>query len=427
MIYISGQNDSLAELQAREGIPGSLDEYRRKLAELNPELFRKLPKDIKQLPPYTPIYLVTVPKFDMRYSAEIARIVQGYSTLERQTIRNMQEADHDIATSVTTMDLMEDFQTFLSDTKKTLSEPIIATPVYEFNRSLTQKSWLKMSAETLKYAGDFTTMTRGFSEKNKLFELMRQRDLLNHEFLELRGLKGSAAAAARRKLEGKTKELTAQIKKLIPKHVAASAKKNILGLKPEDAAKVRANSTSLKLAKKGVEQIKTTHLDRLTTSGLARLQKMVKGFKVMGDGVKKFATYTNYGLATYSIAEAYAKGGNVARTAFREGTSLYAGTLLSAAAGGGLATLGGIAIGTLAGDAALGAAILVCYPVIGWVVLIVAGAAVAGYISYQTKEVSERVWDAFESGYVKEKALQLGSKIFDEFKYLGEELMKYAP
>jgi hypothetical protein len=424
MLYISGPNDTLLDLHVQEGFEGSFADYQKKFAELNPELVKKIPKDTHKLPMYMPMQLVTMPGQDFKHSSEAARIISTYSLQERQVLRVMQEENHDIPTSVTTTNLLEDFQMYLGGIKKQLGAPLIVTPIYELNRSLTEKSLIKMSGESLKHAAFLKETSTSYFNKNKLFELMKKRDELNHEWLKLRGQKGAGSAAARRALERQTKDLTAQIKKLIPKQIATSGEKYIHGLKADEAAKLRHGASSLKLAKKGAAKIKATHLDRLTVTGLAKQRSLIKGFKVLGDGVKKFATYTNYALAAYAIEETYVQGGNVAKTAFREGTSLYAGTLLSAAAGGGLATLGGIAIGTLAGDATLGAAILVCYPVIGWVVLVVAGATVAGFVSYQTKEVSERVWDAFESGYVKEKIFELGRWIYDDFKFLGEQIAR---
>ena len=80
-------------------------------------------------------------------------------------------------------------------------------------------------------------------------------------------------------------------------------------------------------------------------------------------------------------------------------------------------------IGSVIGDAAFGATLLVCYPVIGWIALTVAGAAVAGAVSYGVKVGAEAVWDGCESGYFKEKAAQFGRWIYADLKYLGEHIM----
>lgn len=422
MLYISGPNDTLREICKKEGFEGSFEDYLKQFAALNPELAKKLSKEQK-LPACTPLQLVAMPGLDSVYSTEVAKIISGYSLQERQVLREMQENNHDIPTNVAAMDVMGEFQTFLANTKKKLGAPVFPTPIYEFNRSLTNKSLIKFSGEAVKHAAHLKETSTAFVDKNNLFALMKKRDELNHKWLQLKQQKGSAAVSARNGLERQTKELTAQIKKLLPKHVNASATKYVLGYKPTDAAKLRSNSSSQKLARKGEAKIKATHLDRLTKTGLAKQRSMIKGFKLFGEGVKKAATYTNYALAAYAIGETYSEGGNVARTAFREGTSIYAGALLSTAVAGGLAGLGGIAIGSLAGDMALGATILVCYPVIGWVVLAVAGAALAGYVSYQTKDLSERVWDSVDTPYVREKIYQFGRWIYEDFKYLGEHIM----
>lgn len=422
MLYMTGPRDSLALLYMQEGYQGSFEEYRKKFAELNPVLVKTLPKDFQMLPPYMPVQLVTNPGEDPIHTMEVATIVSGYSPRERQTLRQMQDENHDIPTSVTALDVMEDFHAFLDQSKKKLTSPIIPTPFYVFDRSLTNKSLIKLTGEGLKHTAYLKETSTAYVGKNKLFELMKRRDELNHEWLQLKGKKG--VDGARKAIEKQTKELTAQIKKLIPRSINASAQKHLHGYKTQDAKRLASNAASLKVAKKGAEKLKATHLDRLNITGLAKHRTMIKGFKMIGNGVKKAATYTNYGLAAYSIADTYAKGGNVAKVAFREGTSLYAGALLSSAVAGGLADLGGIAIGAVAGDMALGATILACCPVVGWVVLAVAGATVAGFVSYQTKDVAERVWDGVESGYVKEKLLQFGRWIYDDFKLLGEHIMK---
>src|SRR6185369_5256880 len=127
MLYITGPSDTLKDLYVREGYTGTFIEYQKKFAEHNPVLAKTLSKDQK-LPPYTAVQLVTLPGEDILHSINVARIVSGYSPTERQTLRVMQEQNHDIPTSLTTMDVLEEFQGFLSETKKTLSSPIIPTP-----------------------------------------------------------------------------------------------------------------------------------------------------------------------------------------------------------------------------------------------------------------------------------------------------------
>jgi hypothetical protein len=334
----------------------------------------------------------------------------------------MQEDGYDIPTHVATVSVLEEFQGYVNPGKSVMSSPIFPTPVYEFNRSLTNKSLIKMSGEGLKQGAHLMESSPKFIAKTNLMELMKRRDEVNHKWFQLRGKNGLTSINDRHALEREAKELTSQIKKLIPKKITDNASKYVHGLPADQARKSRAGSASLKLAKKGAGKMKLTHLERLNISGLAFHRNLIKGFKVLGDGVKKVGTYTNYTLAGYEILNSFLNGGNPLRTAFKEGSAIYAGTVLSAAAGGTLAGLGGIAIGTIAGDAALGAAILVCYPVIGWVVLVIAGAAIAGYVSYQTKDVAERVWDGVESGYVKDQVYEYAEWIYNEFKSLGSQI-----
>lgn len=398
MLYISGERDTLAQLQVLEEITGSPDDYRKALAELNPELFRRLSKGFKQLPPYTPIYLVSMPRFEPRHSAEVVRIVSGFSEGERKTLRTMQESELDIVNSVTVMDTLHDYQSYLYEGRNWLEAPIIQTPLYQLNQALKQKYLIKSSGETLKRKGEIAAGI--YNERNELFQLMKKRDELNHEFLRIKGDK-KAVASAKTKLELQTKELTAQIKKLLPKQIVGSAKKHTHGFTPMQAAILRSQSSSLKLARKGAAKIKVTHLDRMTQMGLKTYQSMSKGFTFLGNAVKGAATYTNFGLAAYNVSATIRQGGDALRTTFIEASSLYASDLLTAAGVGGLSTLGGIAIGAATGNAAIGSMILVCYPILGWVLLIGAGVVTAGAISYTVKGVTERLYDSFNNTYIE--------------------------
>lgn len=422
MLYISGSEDTLDSLRKREEYPGNLEQYTKEFAARNPELCKQFLNYTQFLPPYILMQLVTTDLLDFNQSAEVTGIVNGYTISERMTIRSMQEDNHDIPSHVASASIIEDFYSFLGSAKHVLSYPLFSTPIYEFDKSLTSKSLIKMTGETLKQGSKLVESSPAFINKMNFLQLMKRRDELNHEWYRLP--KGQAHAGARARIMKETQELTKQLKQLVPRKISENAGKYVHGFPTHDAKKMSKNSTSLKTARKGELKIKLTHIERLNKSGLALYQRMIKGFTVLGNGIKKAATYTNYSLAGYEIIKSIREGGNAFRTAFREGAAIYTGTVLSAAAGGTLAGLGGIAIGTLAGDAALGAVILVCYPIIGWVVLVIAGAALAGYVSYQTKDVAERVWDAVESGYVNDRVYEFAGWIFDEFKYLGQQIIK---
>jgi hypothetical protein len=423
MLYFSGSNDTLKDLQEKEGFEGSLAEYQQELATLNPELFGKLPKNSTQLPAYTPLYLVTLPRFEASHADAVMCIVSGYEEKERKVLRALQEDKYDIPTHVATGGILEEFQAFLISAKNSLNAPIVKSDFDLFNRAFPRKGLVKISGESLKHTAKIIQESPSFNTKTRLFELMRKRDALNHGRLLLKGQKAAAGSAA--EIERQIKELTAEIKKLLPKKISES--KYVHGLTPAVAKKLRHNASSLKLAKKGLEKINATHLDRLTVSGLAAQRRMVKALQFVGDTAKKGATYLTYGLAAISIADAIAKGEDALRATFKEVSGIGASTLLSGAVGGGLAGLGGFAIGAVAGDITLGATILICYPIIGWVVLAVAGLAVASYFSSETKELSGKIYDGYQSGYIDKKASEFFQWIYEQYVMLGQYISSENP
>ena len=259
---------------------------------------------------------------------------------------------------------------------------------------MTDKSLFKLFAETSKFSSSHIQRTPRFYKLDALYEDMMARDVLNRQLHMLRTQKNSDIGL-QNDLEKQIKDLTAKIKKALPKKITETRAKYVNGrFTPDEIRKMRANCFSEKGARTGKPV--TTNLDVLNKSGLNRLRLMVKGLKKIGNGVSKAATMLNYGVVASDTAEAYKISGRDAARTFITGASAVYLTSQAVAAMGGTTALGGLVIGSLAGDAAVGATLLICSPVLGWVLVVVTGVAVGGYIGYKAKGLLEEVWDVVE-------------------------------
>ena len=212
MLYICDSAETLKILMAKEGFTGTLAEYQKKFAEANPELCAQHPKYKEKLPAHMPITLVTVPTFHAPTRAETVNELLRFSAEERQTLRQMQEAERDIPTEITLSDMMEEAQEYAEGFRKWLKTPLVLTPWSTINSSLTDKTLFKLSGETLKFGAERISNSAQYYHLDKLYDNMMKRDLLNRQLHMLRGQTGKEIQAVRKELEKQIKELTTKIK-----------------------------------------------------------------------------------------------------------------------------------------------------------------------------------------------------------------------
>lgn len=417
MLYISGPNDTLKDMMAKEGFQGTLSEYERQFASQNPEICAKYPDFKKKLPAFTPVFLIHQGPFDPATRPDVVKELLQFTQTERQTLRMMQESQFDIATQVAMTDIMEELQRYAAGFRSWLKTPLVVTPWKDINSALTDKSLFKLFAETSKFSSSHITKSPRFYILDQLYEDMMARDALNRQLFMMRSQK-SPDIGLQRELERQIKTLTGNIKKGLPKKLANARSKYVhRRYTSDEIRRMRANSFSAKGARTGNPI--TTNLDVLNKSGLGRLRSMVGGLKKLGNGVSKAATMINYGAVAYDTAEAYKSGGSrdAARTFITGASAVYL-TSQAVTAMGGTTALGGLVLGSLAGDATIGATLLVCSPILGWVIVVVTGVAVGGYIGYKAKGLLEEVWDMAEDigSTAYQEAAKAANLVHEEFR-----------
>ena len=356
---------------AKEEFKGNLSEYERQFALNNPELCLKYPDYKQKLPPNCPIFLLSQPSFNQITGAEAVKELLKFSLGEREVLRMMQDNNYDIPMQLAMVDIMEELQTYASGFRKWLKVPLVVTPWTEINVSLTDKSVFKILGEAAKFSAKYVSGSPRFYALDSLYEDMMARDVLNRQLHMLKNQKGSELLGFKRDLEKQIKELTARIKKELPKRFSSIKSKYLVrGLTEDEIRKLRPNCQSVKGARSGKPL--TTNLDVLNKSGLARLRILIKGLKTLGKVVNKGSTWLNYGAVAYDTAEAYRAGnkGAAARTLITGSASVYLTTQIVASIGG-TGALGGLVIGTLAGDLTLGGMVLLSSPFWGWCLVIV--------------------------------------------------------
>lgn len=416
MLYICDSAETLKELMVKEGFTGTFTEYQKRFAEVNPELCAQYPKYREMLPANMPITLVNAPTFHAPTRSETITELLRFSPEERQTLRAMQETERDAPTEIALSDMMEEAQGYAAGFRKWLKTPLVMTPWTTINSSLNDKTLFKLSGETLKFGAERISSSAQYYHLDKLYDNMMKRDLLNRQLHMLRGQTGKEIQAVRRELEKQIKELTIKIKAQLPLKLSKSAGKYVKsGFTIEQIRKMRANAYSAKGARKG--KLLTSDLDILNKTGLARLKTLHKGMKDLGQKVGKAATILNYGVVAYDANEAYKTGGakSAARTFITGASAIYL-TSQAVTAMGGTAAVGSLFIGSIAGDAALGGALLICSPVLGWVVVIGAGITVTAVVGYKAKGWLESAWDVGEemSREAYEKAVQAAGAAHEE-------------
>ena len=129
MLYISGPNDTLKDLMAKEGFKGTLADYERQFAlSKKTELCKSYPDYKRNLPSFTPMYLVTQAPFDSATRAEVVRELFLFSPAERETLRMMQDSQFDIPTQIAMTEIMEELQDYAADFRTWLKAPLVSTP-----------------------------------------------------------------------------------------------------------------------------------------------------------------------------------------------------------------------------------------------------------------------------------------------------------
>ena len=413
MLYISGPNETLRELKEKEGYAGTLQEYERLFAQANPALCLENPNYKGLLPPYKSMFLVVEGAFDMSTKDETLKYLSQFSTEEMQVLRQLQEdGNGDLVSHVALTEVMEELQNYATqfrrflktstdrtldkagELKQFLSTPFILTPWKDFNNALSRQSVFELTGETAAASSELLKRTTTYVFWDSLYNKMMEKDALVREWNRLAGKTDKISKEKVLEIKKKIGELEKEIRDQLPKKLSDKIPKNVhKRFTNDELKKMRARAPTPRSARK--VQARVTNLDVLNKSGLGRLWSMIKGLKSVGGAVNAGTKLLNYGAVAYDTIDAYRTNGKVVRAFVAGAASVYVTTQITAAAGG-TAALGGLMLGTLAGDAAVGATILICSPVIGWVVLIVTGIVVAGFITYYSKQVVEWAYDMAE-------------------------------
>ena len=406
MLYISGENENLEDLKDKEGFEGLMADYVQKFHSLNPHL--SLNKDSQQLPSYMPMYLVSQPRASYGYEV-VARELGRFSIEERKILRKLQDSHYDIPVLVTMTDFLEDFQSYASDFRKRLDDPLISTPWNAFNRSFTTTSLVDIFSETSLFGSKSIQQSKRFGVMDKLYEDMLARDVLNNRLDMLKGDRSVKARTLMQSLEKQKKEFHKQIKQQLPRRIDDAMSKNLNGFKPDDVRKMRIDSYSKKMARKG--RLATTQLDVLNKSGLNSLRRMISQLKTLSEHAGKFSTYLGIGVVAYDTIEAYRNHAKVARTLFSGAAGIGTALVMGEA---GMATVGAFTIGALTGEVALSGTILFSGPV-GWVCAIV-GIGAVSYSSFKASEFVQDFWDCEYGQDICNKVSSTADILYDDFK-----------
>ena len=444
MLYITGKEETLEQLRIMEGFGGSLLEYQKKFAELNPNLCSVFPGCVAVLPRFVMINLVNEPIVLLDHSKEVAEIVNNFDESERELIRKMQEDKFDLVSLIEANLIVEEFNEYivknppslpnnaatpspfqqslfdwslgnLDEKDNWLSQPIVSTPFERLNKATTQESFLDWSSRTFNRGVDALEKSPGFQAKNTLFELMKQRLEVNlqHEKFKngtLKPGKGEVKALVK-----KAQELTRQIKRLAAEQVALNEakiiqakSKEVLGYTLQELKKVRTNVVSIKEAQQGEAAVARLLLERLNKTGLKLFRNFLKGAKAAGTGLGNVVGAVGVVQSVNTVNEVGRQGGNVSCAAASETAGFFANLWMLAAAGGSLMAMGSrfinpsmvSAIGTgvaalggllfQSGFIGLGSAILTCVPGIGWVVLGIAGGIALALFTNSVKETTNQ-------------------------------------
>ncbi len=407
MVYICGERETLIELKTKEGYTGSFISYKEQFCLRNPHL--RLSGDT--LPSYMPVIPVTALECDEHEAKCIAREITGYTKEERLKLWYLQESHHDIPTLLALQDTMQEGQRYAKEFRSWFDNPMISTPWISTAPALTNASLVDLFGDSNTFGSSLVRNSQRYRNLDQLYDFMYKRDALNTEIALLRRQPGSSTRIG--KLEKEIKTLTGKIKQLLPKRLD-SKMQQYLGKRftPDQIRKMRMNAYSAKLANKG-GRFTTLNLDVLNRSGLQRLKYLITGMKKVGEHAGKISFVLNVGFVAYDTYEAYQTGGNVGKTLFSGiagiGSAAAFGSLISTS------SLGALTIGALAGDAAIGGALLVSSPIIGTFVAIVVGVAVVGLVAYGASKLAGNTYDFVEGLWESETSQRLRESISTQF------------
>ena len=398
MVYMSGPCETIAQLRELEGYEGSLEDYFKKCNEVNGGIYSSSNDRLK---PFYPHILVTEPPQDPEGMKQAVFIIKNFSQDERVILQKLQEEGTDFLTQICMADIMEDAREFAGQFRKKLDIPLVTTPwalINESTASTTRLDAMNAFAGVSQSVFEHSFPLKPLDILNKN---MVARDAASRELQMIRSMKGvknPALILRAQNLQAEIRLRTGEIKRLLPKSMKTKLPK-YLGKRfsHEQIRKIRINSYSAKLARRGVKSSNiiiqsrtvTSELQFMSKSGLERLSKSLKHVKSFGKGVGRGCTVLSVGVVAYDTYEAYQNDGNVMKT-FSSG---MAGFGAAAGVGYGVSTLGAVGIGALAGEVGLSGALLVCTPVVGWVVLGVAGLVAAGVAAHYASKSVEYLWE----------------------------------
>ncbi len=385
MLYISGENDTLASLYEAQGLSWGLENYAKRFTLLNP----KVPC-ANVISPYSLLNLPTNDEKADRETLEEYMPILAKSTLEEmKSYRKIQEEHHDLMAQLGMQEIMEGFQRYAIDFADFYNSPLINTPWNDLNESVPGSSLIDVFAGVSGFMSGYIRSSTRFVRYDELYDHMLKRDALNRQLYLMPKTRGNVLA--RVKLEEQIKVHTSKIKEILPKRLNDTITRHLSKkYTAKEIIKLRSNAYSKKMAGKG--RLATTNLDFLNRSGLKRLKGFADHMNTFGKWGDRAALWLGPAVVAYDTYHAYHSKDRSAMRAFLTGSAsvgvgIGLGSLFSTSA------FGSALIGTALGAPGAGGLLLICSPVVGWVVCAAVGLVAVGYLSYKASEVVGYVWD----------------------------------
>lgn len=365
-----------------------------------------------ETPPYTPILLSDENSVELK---ELLTELKLLPPEERMCLWQLQESQVDAPTLLATNDVMSEIQLYSQQVRKFIDDPLITTPWVSTDPFLTNSSMFDMAPGLFGLLSGSLSRRKYIGPLDELYDAVVKRDALNMERLRMMRLKGTNQVMIRL-FESEIEVQSQIINKLLPRRVDDALKK-YLQKKGVDVHKLRGKWYSAKMAAKGKSA--ALHLEVLDKTSLNRFKTIVKGLIKLG----QYAEYASYGLGAGAVLfdtyQAYRQKQDFTRAfvsgAAGFGAGLYLGSL------GTTSALGACAISTIAGDAALGGLLVASFPVLGTVAVIVVGAAVVGYATYQVSKMVEKAWDSKQGTEIREVISTSVGNFYEKMKKAWNE------
>lgn len=383
MVYISCKTETWTSLREMEGYEKTPKEYETELRALNPHLHSS------SIGAYTPLILV---EERVQTSLEVKMFVRELSQApqeSRESLWHLQQGKIDMPTLVATEHVMEEFRKYSQSFLNRYNDPLIKTPWLNTGPLLTNGSLLDLLSGTSGAVAQSVYQSRHVFALDELFEAMCKRDAYNQEIVRLSSMGKAKSYAQIARLEKQVKEQTALIKQLLPKRIEETMTKYLAG-KGVEVYKIRSNSYSLKVAKKGYSS--TLKLDLLNQSGLNRAKDLCKALNKIGQAANKIGFWIGPAIVLYDTNKAYEEKKDFKRVFFSGAAGFSASVFLGSVAPHSL--WGATVVATVAGNTALGATMLVSSPFLGTVLFVVVGMAVVGAVGYTVSQVTADLWDS---------------------------------